>query len=146
MGPFVTLQYAPEAFMPYLNYVHALNTLPYLTTKERELTVLAGCSITQAQFIIYAHKKIGMSVGLTQEQVDDAARGKAPEGLGERERCVYGVALEIARRQGKVADDQFEAATKELGREGVAALANVVGAILASSVLVNVADVPVPGQ
>lgn len=146
LGPFGILSYTPETFLLYLQHMQAINTLPYLTIRERELAALATAHVTQAAFITYAHKRIGMGAGLSQEQVDDAAEGKRPAGLEERESVVYDAALSIAKSSGKLDDWAFEAAREKIGREGVSALAQVVGAFLLGSMLINVADIPVPAS
>lgn len=144
LGPFAILSYTSESFLPYLNFAAAVNTLPYITARERELTALATGFVTQTPYIVYAHKNIGMTMGLSQEQVDDAAEGKSPEALEEREKLVYDLALEMAKTSGKVTDEQFQLGVQGIGREGVSSIAQLVGAYLLGSVLVNGADVTVP--
>lgn len=144
LGPFGILSYTPTTFLSYLNYTQAYTILPHLTAKERELSILATASVTESEYIIYAHKSIGISVGLTKKQVKDASEGEVPEGLGKRERFVYKTALRIARKFGTMSDDLFDEAVQQLGRDGIAQLSQEVGGYLLSSVLVNVADVQVP--
>jgi len=144
LGPFGVLSYTPTTFLPYLNYTQAYTVLPHLTAKERELSILATASVTESEYIIYAHKSIGISVGLSKKQVKDASEGEVPEGLGKREKFVYKTALRIAKKFGTISDDLFEEAVQQLGRDGVSQLAQEVGGYLLSSVLVNVADVQVP--
>lgn len=153
LGPFGPLSYTPSILAPYLSHIGAINTTPLLTPKERELVVLATTSITKAAYIEYAHKKIGLTAGLSREQVDAAASGlpvsSVPE-LIEREQIAYELGLELAKRSGKVDDVLFEEAMGvgkgSLGREGVSAVAQVVGAYLLAAVLVNVAGVGVPEE
>jgi len=144
LGPFSILSYAPSTFLPYLNYAKSYTVLTLLTPKERELSVLATGSVTKSEYILYAHKRIGISVGLSEKQAQDASEGRVPEGLEKREGFVYEVALEMAKRFGSVSDDLFKEAVVEIGRDGVAQLAQMVGGYLLSSVLVNVANVEVP--
>lgn len=146
LGPFGVLSYTPSTFLAYLNYTQAYTVLPHITPKERELSILATASVTGSEYIIYAHKKIGISVGLTEKQVKKASEGHTPDGLGKREKFVYETALEMAENYGSMKDKLFNEAVKQLGRDGTAQLAQEVGGYMLSSVLVNVADVAVPSS
>lgn len=144
LGPFGILSYTPTTFLAYLNYTQAYTTLPTLTPKERELSILATASVTNSAYILYAHKSIAVTVGLTPLQAESASKGKVPDNLQDREAFVYSLALKIAQKFGTFSDELFGQAVAELGREGVAQLSQLVGGYLLSSVLVNVADVAVP--
>jgi alkylhydroperoxidase family enzyme len=144
LGPFGPLAFNINTLLPYLNYTQSTTQAGVITPKERELATLATVSVTGSDYIIYAHKKIGMSVGLTQKQVNDAAKGDVPNKLGSREQAVYVLALKLANDYGSISDRTFKNAVKDLGRNGTAQVAQMVGSYLLSSVLVNLADVEVP--
>lgn len=144
LGPFGILSYASNTLLPYLNYSQSYVTLPTITAKERELCVLATVSVTKSAYIEYAHKQIGISVGLTQDQVDRASKGRTPEGLTDREEFVYELAVNMAKDFGVIKDKDFNSAVSVLGKDGVSQVAQMVGGYMLSSVLVTVADVPVP--
>ncbi|KAF2656620.1 hypothetical protein K491DRAFT_553035, partial [Lophiostoma macrostomum CBS 122681] len=144
LGPFGPLSFTTNTLLPYLNYTSATTQVGVITPKERELATLATVSVTGSEYIIYAHKKIGISVGLTQKQVNDAAKGHVPNKLGDREQYVYVLALKLANDYGSISDRTFKNAVKELGRNGTSQVAQMVGSYLLSSVLVNLADVKVP--
>lgn len=99
LGPFGLLSYTPTAFLPYLNYSQSFATLPYITAKERELSILATTSVTKSAYILYAHKSIGISVGLAADQADAASEGKVSYGLQDREKFVYDLALKMAKKK-----------------------------------------------
>ncbi|KAL1801715.1 hypothetical protein ACET3X_002057 [Alternaria dauci] len=144
LGPYGLLAYTPSTVVGFVNYSVSYYTLPYLTLRERELSVLAVTSVTKAKYIEYAHKIIGVQAGLTQEQVDRASRGFVPKGLSEKEEDVFELALEMARGFGTLEDEVFESAVKLLSKEGVAALAQLIGGYMLVTVLEQVADVAVP--
>jgi 4-carboxymuconolactone decarboxylase len=143
LGPFPVLSYTPRTFLPYLRHVNEVNISPLITAKERELAILATCSVTGSDYIIYAHKVVGKSLGLSQEQVDWAAMGRCPNGLELRDRTVFEIGLKLATSWGRLEDDLFDGAVKVLGRDGVSALSQIVGAYAMNSVIVNVADLAV---
>ncbi|KAI9654394.1 MAG: hypothetical protein M1821_006710 [Bathelium mastoideum] len=144
LGPFGILSYTPTTFLAFLNYSQSFFILPHLTHRERELSVLATVSVTNSEYVEYAHQKIGMSVGLSQTQVERGSRGRVPVGLSDREECIYELALDLAKGYGTVRENQFDSAVGLLGKEGVAALAQLVGGYMLTSLLVNVADVATP--
>lgn len=149
LGPFGPLAYTPSTLPPYLAFATAINTTPHLSTRERELVVLATTSVTKSAYIAYAHSKAGAAAGLSEEQVDAASRGcDAGEvgGLSEREGVVYSLGLEMTRGFGRLGDEAFEGAVGVLGREGVSAVAQVVGAYFLGAVLVEVGGAEVPSE
>jgi hypothetical protein len=78
----------------------------------------------------HAHQRIGISAGLTEEQIRDAREERRPEGLGDREENMYVLALEMARCFGTLSDEILEGAVGVIGRDGVAQLAQIVGGYL----------------
>jgi 4-carboxymuconolactone decarboxylase len=144
LGPFAPLTYTPTTFIPWLQYGHSVVTMPQVSARERELATLAVCSTTHAEFILYAHKRISLSLGLSKKQVEAAAEGKMPQSLNEQESVVYEIGLGIARGLGKLESEQWEKGDKVLGKEKMAALLQIVGWYLLSSVLVNGAESPTP--
>ncbi|KAH9865990.1 hypothetical protein J1614_008554 [Plenodomus biglobosus] len=146
LGPYGLLSYTPSTILGFVKYSASWYTLPYLTHKERELGVLAVTSVTKADYVEYAHKIIGVQVGLTQDQVDQASKGNVPKGLSDREKSIYELALEMAKEFGTIGDERFESAVALLRKEGVAALAQLVGGYMLVTVLAKVADVKVPSS
>ena len=144
LGPFAVLMYTPNTLTPYLQHTASVLLKSQLSARERELATLSVVSITKAEYIRYAHMKIGIAVGLSQEQVEGAVAGKEDLGLEEREKAVYDIALEMGRNYGRLSDESWERGRETLGREGMAALSQVVASYLHSSVLVNLAEVQVP--
>ncbi|KAL5452782.1 hypothetical protein PMIN06_005811 [Paraphaeosphaeria minitans] len=146
LGPFGPLSYTPASLAPYLAFAVAVSTTPLLTPRERELATLATTSVTRCDYVAYAHRKAGLSAGLSDPQVSAALAGKEVEGLSEKETVVYGLGLGLARGYGKVGDEVFEGAVGVLGRQGVSAVAQVVGAYALAGVLVGVAGVGAPAE
>lgn len=138
------LMYTPNTLTPYLQHNASVLLKSQLSVRERELATLSVVSVTKAEYVRYAHMKIGVAVGLSQEQVEGAVSGKEDLGLEEREKVVYDLALEMGRSYGRLSDKSWERGRKALGREGMAALSQVVASYLHSSVLVNLAEVQTP--
>jgi 4-carboxymuconolactone decarboxylase len=146
LGPFTVLTYTPNSFVPYLHHTASVLLTSLFSARERELATLAVCSVTKAEYVRYAHMKIGMAVGLSEEQVDGAVEGKLDLGLEGREMLVYELALVMAKSFGKLNDEAWERGRTVLGRDGMAALSQIVASYLHSSILVNLAQTKVPGD
>ncbi|OAG06043.1 uncharacterized protein CC84DRAFT_1053698, partial [Paraphaeosphaeria sporulosa] len=144
LGPFGALSYTPDVLAPYLAFAVKVNTTPLLTPRERELAIIATTSVTKSEYVAYAHRKAGLSAGLSDSQISAALEGKDVAGLGEKENVVYRLGLELARGYGKVSDTVFEGAVGVLGRDGVSAVSQVVGAYVLAGVLVGVGGVGAP--
>ena len=114
------------------------------SARERELCVLAVMAVYDVPFVLYAHSRIAMQLGLSEEQVSSASNGTTPEGISEDEAMVYTTALELARSRGPLEEQTFQHAESVLGKERVARVAQVVGFYLYSSTLLNVGAIPVP--
>jgi 4-carboxymuconolactone decarboxylase len=117
-----------------------------ITLRERELAIFAVLAYSPAAYALYAHTLVADKVGLSPAQVEDAKNGKTPKDLSEREEATYVMAGELVRMRGPLSEEAFERARKVLGREGVAAIVHTTGSFLYSSFLLNVADVPAPGD
>ncbi|KAF2732130.1 hypothetical protein EJ04DRAFT_578570 [Polyplosphaeria fusca] len=138
-GPFSILLHTPSTFEPYVHFASAVVTLPNLSARERELVALACVSVTRAPYVRYAHRRIGVGVGLSEGQVREAGEGRVPGGLGgEREEVVFEVGLGMGRGFGRVAEEEWGRGVRVLGVEGMSAVAQVVGVFLLASCFDNV--------
>lgn len=144
LGPFAPLFYTPDSFIPYLRHVHATAMTPHFAPRERELATLAVGAVTQAEYVLYAHSRIALSLGLSKKQVDDAVQGKVPRGLSERETVIYEFALVMANSYGKLDDRRWESGKQMFGREKMAALIQIVAMYLHSSCVINAAEIRSP--
>jgi alkylhydroperoxidase/carboxymuconolactone decarboxylase family protein YurZ len=146
LGPFAPLMYTPENIVPYLKHAAACVGTKHLTLRERELVTLAVGSVARADYVLYAHKHIAISIGLSPEQADSAASGTTPTDLNESETLLFAMGLEMAKGYGKVSEKCWEMGKKMLGLEGMAAVAQLVGSYLHASCLVNCAKVRSPKE
>lgn len=144
LGPFAPLMYTPENIVPYLRHAAACIGTKHLNHRERELVTLAVGSVARSDYVLYAHKQIAISVGLSPEQADCAASGKTPIDVNEREALIFAMSLEMANGYGKLGEETWETGKKMIGLEGMTALAQLVGSYLHAICLVNCADVKVP--
>lgn len=64
--------------------------------RPRELAILAVMAVYNVPFVLYAHTRIAMQLGFSEEQVSTACRGATPAGLTDEEAVVYTAALALA--------------------------------------------------
>ena len=112
--------------------------------RARELVILAVVAVIDCPYILYAHTRIGVEVGLSEEQVALACKGKVPTGLPEEEAIIYATALELTRSRGPLDEQSWQRAERALGKEKSARLAHVVGLYLYTSTLINLGAMPAP--
>ena len=67
---------------------------------SRELIALAVTAVFDVPFIKYAHSQIGLTIGLSREQIAAAVSGRTPDGLTEISAISYETALKLAGARG----------------------------------------------
>ena len=112
--------------------------------RARELVILAVMAVVECPFIVYAHTRVAIKLGLSEEQVARACKGMVSTGLSEEESVIYTTALELARSRGPLDEQVWQRAEGALGREKCARLAHVVGVYLYSSTILNLGAIPAP--
>lgn len=122
----------------------AILNQPGIGPRARELAILAVMSVYNVPFVLYAHRRIAMRLGLSEEQVSSARKGTTPAGITDEEAVIYRTALALARTRGPLDEQCWQEAERALGREKAARLAHVVGVYLYSSTLLNLGAIPAP--
>ncbi|KAK7224171.1 hypothetical protein V2G26_012174 [Clonostachys chloroleuca] len=125
--------YAPFSYTPEVCHeFFAIGKLSYgpggPNSRNRELAILAMCSIIDAPFIVYSHRPIAKKVGLTEEQFEDAIRGKMPNGLSESERAAYRLGIVLTNQTGRMDDETWAEFSSKLDRLEIVGLIHFVGA------------------
>ena len=85
--------------------------------RARELIILAVMAVIDCPFVLYAHTRVAIKLGLSEEQVALACKGKVPTGLTEEEAIIYVTALELTRSRGPLDEHCWQRAERALGRE-----------------------------
>ena len=112
--------------------------------RARELVILAVMAVIDCPFVLYAHTRVAITLGLSEEQVALASKGNVPTGLTEEEAVIYVTAQELTRSRGPLDEHHWQRAERVLGREKSARLAHVVGVYLYSSTVLNLGAIPAP--
>jgi len=142
-GPFHALLRSPELcdlVQRVGAYVRFGTSLP---AKLNELAICMAGRKWTAQYEFYAHRRLAIQAGLKPEIVDAVAAGTRPPGMDADEAAVYDFATALLST-GQVSDVNYEGVKSRFGERGVMDLVGAVGYYSMVSMVLNVAQVPLP--
>jgi 4-carboxymuconolactone decarboxylase len=142
-GPFNALLRSPQ-LCDLVQRVGAY--VRYGTSLPQKLNELAICMAGRkwtAQYEFYAHRRLGIQAGLKPEVLDAVAAGRRPDGMDSDEASIYDFATELLGT-GQVSDAHYDAVKAKFGERGVMDLVGAVGYYSLVSMVLNVAQVPLP--
>ena len=116
------------------------------TSLPAPLNELAICMAGRkwgAQYEFYAHRKLGIDAGLNPAILDGVAAGRRPADMTGDETLVYEFVTDLLST-GQVADARYGAVMDRFGERGVMDLVGAVGYYSLVSMVLNVAQVPLP--
>ena len=96
-----------------------------------------------AQYEFYAHRRLGIDAGLNPAVLDAVAAGSRPAELSGDETLVYEFVSDLLST-GAVTDSRYGAVLERFGEHGVMDLVGAVGYYSLVSMVLNVAQVPLP--
>ena len=135
--------YTPDLFPSYVNFTDAISNQKDLSPSERELIILAVTATNRVPYMLYAHSRIALKLGITEEQVTSASKGIEPTGLTEG-KAIYATALELAKSGAPLEEDTWQRAEAALGKARCARIAHVVGLYMYTGVLLRLGAIPAP--
>lgn len=112
----------------------------------RALNELAICMAGRkwgAQYEFYAHRRLGIEAGLNPAILDAVAEGHRPADMSADEILVYEFVTDLLST-GQVSDARYGAVLERFGERGVMDLVGAVGYYSLVSMVLNVAQVPLP--
>jgi 4-carboxymuconolactone decarboxylase len=96
-----------------------------------------------AQYEFFAHRRIGIEAGLNPAILDAVALGQRPADMNSDETIVYEFVTDLLST-GQVSDGRYSAAEGRFGERGIMDLVGAVGYYSLVSMVLNVAQVPLP--
>ncbi|HET6306512.1 MAG TPA: carboxymuconolactone decarboxylase family protein [Rhodopila sp.] len=96
-----------------------------------------------AQYEFYAHRRLAIEAGLEPAILDAVAAGRRPAALSGDETLIYDFVSELLST-GAVTDTTYGAVLARFGERGVMDLVGAVGYYSLVSMVLNVAQVPLP--
>jgi hypothetical protein len=138
--------YTTDVSQQWFDLAFAVTRQKRFSLREKELCIIAVLSEYNAPYPRYAHLEIGLGIGFSKDQVQDAFDGQSPTGLSERESATYDLALALTKLRAPMGDRTFEAAREMLDRDEVAGVAHIVSGYIYVAMLSNLANVQVPKE
>ncbi len=96
-----------------------------------------------AQYEFYAHRRLGIEAGLPAAVIDSIAEGRRPSYMSADETLVYDFVTDLLST-GHVSDPKYAAVMDRFGERGIMDLVGAVGYYSLVSMVLNVAQVPLP--
>ena len=142
-GPFNALLRSPELADRVQQVGEYLRFGTSLPARLNELAILINARFWGSKYEWYAHRPLAEKGGLAPAIADDLARNRRPERMQPDETIVYEfcTALHTAHA---VDDALFDRAVAALGERGVMDLIGVSGYYTLVSMVLNVAEIPLP--
>ena len=142
-GPFNALLRSPELADRVQRVGEYLRFGTSLPARLNELAILINARFWGSKYEWYAHRPLAEKGGLAPAIADDLARNRRPERMQPDETVVYEfcTALHTAHA---VDDALFDRAVAVLGERGVMDLIGVSGYYTLVSMVLNVAEIPLP--
>jgi 4-carboxymuconolactone decarboxylase len=144
-GPFNALLRSPELADRVQRVGEYLRFGTSLPARLNELAILINARFWGSKYEWYAHRPLAEKGGLGPAVVDDLARNRRPDGLQPDEAVVYEFCTALHTTHA-VDDALFERAVATLGERGVMDLIGVSGYYTLVSMVLNVAEIPLPAD
>ena len=142
-GPFNALMRSPalcDLVQRVGAYVRFGSSIP---AALNELAICMAGRKWGAQYEFYAHRKLGIEAGLAPAILDSIAEGHRPADMSGDETIVYEFVTDLLST-GQVSDKRYDAALHRFGEPGIMDLVGAVGYYSLVSMVLNVAQVPLP--
>jgi 4-carboxymuconolactone decarboxylase len=142
-GPFNALLRSPQlcdVVQRVGAYVRFGSSIP---APLNELAICMAGRKWGAQYEFFAHRQIGIEAGLNPAVLDSIAAGRRPAELSQDETLVYEFVTELLST-GVVSDGRYAPVLERFGERGVVDLVGAVGYYSLVSMVLNVAQVPLP--
>ena len=142
-GPFAVLLRSPELADRAQKLGEHLRFHSSLPARLNEFAIIINARFWESKYEWFAHRPLAVKAGLAEAIADAVAKGQRPHGMKEDEALVYDFCTTLHRRH-FVDDALFERARTLLGDQGVVDLIGVSGYYTLVSMVLNVAEIPLP--
>lgn len=145
IGPFTVLLRAPAVADAVQRLGAGLRFSGMLDDRLREIAILAVSRRWQAQFEWFAHHPIALKAGVDAASLERLRNGEDPRFADAAEQLVWRLSKAVLDR-GRLDDAEFAAGRDALGEPCLVELLTVLGYYTLLSFILNVGEVPVPGE
>ncbi|KAK3117060.1 hypothetical protein LTR53_001939 [Teratosphaeriaceae sp. CCFEE 6253] len=118
-----------------------------LPPDAREVASLVATAHFKSAYVTHIHKKMAvMQKSLTEEQAETLAAGEKPKDLNDNCNLAYDIAHHLLDVRGPLPQDLWDKGNAAFGLEGNVGLVHYVSLLAWTSMGMNAADVPAPGD
>jgi 4-carboxymuconolactone decarboxylase len=142
-GPFGPLLRSPELADRWQKLGEYLRFQSSLPARLNEFAIIVTARFWDAKYEWYAHKPLAIKGGLAESIAEDLVRNRRPANMKPDEELVYDFSTAL-HREHFIDDELFQRALALLGERGVIDLIGVTGFYTAVSMVLNVAEIPLP--
>ena len=147
LGPFGLMLQAPHLGGPLQELGAAVRFATSFSDRAREVAILTVAAVTQCDYELYAHERVGAMAGLSRAELEGIRSGGFPHAVGvdpgEAMTCL--VARRLAERR-PLDDDDYAAAVGVLGEEKLLELVVLVGYYTMLAQMMSVFGVGAPNE
>lgn len=137
-------RYTPGLVESWCGLASRLITEAKCEPREQQLALLAVTAVYEAPYVLYAHPLIAASIGLSEDEISNASKGKLSESLTESESVTYTIGYELAEARGPLSESSWIRASAVLGREKTASIAHLVAGGVYTCILLNLGAIGAP--
>jgi len=142
-GSFGVLLRSPELADRVQKLGELLRFNSTLPPRLNEFAILISARYWGSKYEWYVHRSLAVKGGLAESIADDVAGGARPARMKDDEAAVFDF-CSVLHRQHFVDDALFKRAVAALGEQGVVELIGVSGYYSLVSMVLNVAEIPLP--
>ena len=142
-GPFGVMLHAPGLGGPLQELGAAIRFRRHLTSRVREIAILAVAAATDSAFERYAHERVGLAAGLNEAELA-ALRAGSFVSDNPTEAAAHALCVRLLHQPGPLGDADYQNAEAILGSEGILELTVLVGYYRMLAQLMNVFGIDAP--
>lgn len=98
-----------------------------VSPRIRELVIMSLLSVVKEPYMTSCHRAIGVQLGLTEAECEEALAGRVSQSLSEVEAAAYQVGKYLATLDAPVDDATWRVVSSKLSKEKIATVANIMG-------------------
>ena len=144
-GPYNVLLRSPDMARRCFDLLDYLRFKTSVDKRLNEFAILIQARISSAQYEWWAHEPIARRAGLSDAVMRDLQHCRRPAGMQDDERLVYDFCIQLSLNH-RVPDALWQEAVTQMGEQAVVDLTVLSGTYVMVSMLLNAAEVGIPGD
>lgn len=142
IGPFNAMLRLPEVGEAQLDWAESISATP-IDPQVREVTILSVAGIWGTPYVLYAHSRAALTVGVPETAIAELSRGAEPSGLSKDASIANHLAV-AAVEDHHVPDQLYAAALAAFGETDLMAVLALISQYLATCTILTAFAVPAP--